>query len=1125
MFKKILFLLFVLVGCSVQSQTIATDFRSTKFFIKKDTVKFDSVAINPLRFKILNALLKPIPTSNYSVNFNEATLFIDAVKYPEITLEYFRFPAFLSKTYASYDEGLILPNGTYTKKLYSLTTNKKPSDVKLFEGLQTKGFISRGITSGNNQNAVTSAALDLEISGKLSNNVTLKANIWDTNIPIQENGYSQNISDFDRIFIEMFSDTWRVRAGDLSLENRNSFFAPFTKQASGLEVEATINKNLKVSASGALVRGKFNTFTIVGIEGNQGPYKITGANKEPNILIIGGSEKVYVNGLQISKGLDKQYTIDYNLGEITFNTTYPITNDMRIWIDFQYSDRNYTRFVTYESVTYQTEKLNISGFFYNENDAKNQPLQQALTDTQKQILADAGNNTDLMFAESAFIDTFDENKILYKKVPNGAVENFEYTTDETAEVYFVTFRNVGANSGDYILERSTAIGNIYAYAGLNQGNYAPITRLIPPTKSQIFVLKSDYNSTKKTKLFSEIAISNNDANLFSTLDNGQNTALAAKVGWQQILIDKKWQLTSNIQHEYAHKNFRTLQRWESVEFNRDWNLLTNNATKNYFQSEINLQNKKNDFLLYRYNHLNYLDTYTGNKHELQSEIQFNATSLFVDSSFLTNTSTLEDNTFFRAKATVEHHFSKSWLGAFTNLETNSRKNNTTKNYVNTSHRFKEVETYVGIGDTAKVFAKIGINYRNNDSIKENQFKEINNRKSIYINSKLIQNKNTNLQLYANYRLTENNFSNNEKSLNSRLIFNQQLFNNSVSLSTLYETSSGNVARQEYVYIKTEPGLGFYTWLDYNNDNVQDFDEFEVAEFQDQANYLRVPKPNLRFLATQRAKFRQAINVNFKLWKKEKGLKKILSYLDNESFLSVENEQSRVGNSFNFNPFNFDETNLLGLNFNLRNSLYFNKNLQKYSTTYTVAKLRSKQQFFIGAQENKTRTHQLDFAHKFATFWLFDFMTNFSKNTLETENFTNRNYNVITKGLLPKISFLYSKNNRLTAFYQYRNKRNSAADFETLKQQKFGLEYFYLSEKKHQITANVNVFLNNFEGNTNTPVAYQMLEGLQAGKNFTWNLLFNRKLNSFLNLNLNYLGRKSENSKTIHTGNVQLRAIF
>ena len=1117
--------MFLLIGFSIQSQTITTDFRSQKLSIQKDTVKFDSVAINPLQFRVLNKALKPIATAKYFVDFNNATLVIDTNKYQEITIEYYRFPEFLTKTYAPYDESVIVPNGTNTGKLYSLTTNKKASEVKLFDGLQTKGFISRGLTSGNNQNAVTNAALDLEISGKLSDKVTLKANIWDTNIPIQENGYSQNITDFDRIFIEMFADDWRVRAGDVSLMNKDSYFAPFTKQASGLEIEARINDHLKVSASGAIVRGKFNTFTIVGVEGNQGPYKIVGANNEPNIVIIGGSEQVYINGIKIEKGENKDFTIDYNLGEIRFNTTFPITNDMRIWIDFQYSDRNYTRFVTYESATYESEKLKISGFFYNENDAKNQPLQQALTENQKEVLANAGNNTDLMFSESAFLDPFDENKILYKKVTNGAVENYEYATEPNDELYFVTFTNVGANKGNYSIDRSTAIGTIYNYVGVNRGDYAPITRLIPPTKSQVFVLKSDYKASNKTKLSSEIAISNNDTNLFSRIDNDQNTGVAAKFGWQQIIIDKKWQLTSAINHEYAHQNFKTLQRWESVEFNRDWNLLTNNATKNYFQSTFNLQNQKKDFLLYKYNHLSYQDTYNGNKHELQSKIKRNNTSISIDGSFLTNTSTLEDNSFLRAKATIEHTFNKSWLGAFTNLETNSRKNISSNNFINTSHRYKELETYFGVGDTAKVFAKFGFNYRNNDSIKTNKFTEINNRKSFYINSKLVQNKNTNLSIYGNYRITENNFSEDEKSLNSRLIFNQKLFDNFINLNTLYETSSGNVARQEYVYIKTEPGLGFYTWIDYNSDGIQDFDEFEIAEFQDQASYLRVPKPNLRFLATQRAKFRQGINLNFNQWKTKKGFKKKLSHFNNESFLSIENEQSRIGNSFNFNPFNFDKEKIITLNFSVRNSLYYNKNLQKYSITFTYAKLRHKQQYFIGTQENNTKTHQIDFAHKFASFWLFDLMGKVSANDLQTENFNNRNYVIEGIEIQPKISFLYTQNNKLTAFYHYKNKENTSQDFEALRQQKFGLEYLYLSSEKNQITANINIFLNDFKGDTNTPVAYQMLEGLQAGENYTWNLLFNRKLNSFLNLNLNYLGRKSENSKTIHTGNIQLRATF
>ncbi len=1125
MIQRILFFFLLFIGLSVQSQTISKDFRVQKILVKKDTIQLDSVALNPQKFKVLDALSKKIPKEAYTIDFNKAKLIINSKKHTEITVTYFRLPDFITKIYTPFDEKFIQPNNVNTGKLYSLTTNKKASEIKLFDGLQTKGFISRGITSGNNQNAVTNSALDLEISGKLSKDITLRANIWDTNVPIQQNGYSQNITDFDRIFIEMFTDNWGVRAGDISLQNNQSYFLPFTKQVSGLQVKATINDNIKVAASGAVVRGRFSTFNITGVEGNQGPYKILGPNNETAILIIEGSDQVYINGVQIKRGENKDYTIDYNLGEIKFNTTYPITNDMRIWINFQYSERNFTRFITYNEASYKSDKFSVAGYFYSENDAKNQPIQQNLTTEQKILLENAGNNTNLMVAESAFIDTFNENKILYKKVNNGNEEIFEFSNNPTDELYTVTFTNVGSNLGDYNLSESTAIGNIFQYVGKNQGNYQPIIRLNPATKSQLFVVQSTYNPSKKTVINTEVALSNNDANLFSTIDDNQNQALATKIDWQQTLIDKKWQLKSTVSHEFVQENFKTVERWESIEFNRDWNILTNNATKSLLQSEFTLQNKQNDFILYRFNNLTYKDVFSGNKHELQSKMNFKNTSFFVDGSFLENTSTTEDNSFFVAKARAEQDFNKKWLGAFINFETNSRKNNTNQEFINTSHRFKEYETYFGIGDSTKVFAKFGLNYRDNDSIKSNAFTQINNRKTFYINSKIIQNEKTNLSVFANYRLTENNFIDDEKSLNSQVVFNQKLFKDFVNLGTVYETSSGNVARQEYIYVKTEPGLGFYTWIDYNNDGVKDFDEFEIAEFQDQAAYLRLPKPNIQFIATQRAKFTQSISLNPKSWSDQKGLKKILSHFYNQSFLSVANEQQRIGNSFNFNPFNFDENKLLGLSFNLRNSIYYNKNLQKNSITYTYGENRNKQQFFIGSQKNNINLHQVDYAHKFKTFWLFELMGKMAKNDLDTENFNSRNYTINANEVQPKISFLYNENNRFTAFYHFKNKENTLQDFELLKQQKFGFEYFYVNSEKNQISANVNMFLNDFTGNTNTPVAYQMLEGLQAGKNYTWTLLFNRKLNAFLNLNLNYLGRKAEGSRAIHTGSVQLRAIF
>jgi hypothetical protein len=67
--------------------------------------------------------------------------------------------------------------------------------------------------------------------------------------------------------------------------------------------------------------------------------------------------------------------------------------------------------------------------------------------------------------------------------------------------------------------------------------------------------------------------------------------------------------------------------------------------------------------------------------------------------------------------------------------------------------------------------------------------------------------------------------------------------------------------------------------------------------------------------------------------------------------------------------------------------------------------------------------------------------------------------------------------------------------------------------------------NKFVGDDLSPVAYQMLEGLQPGKNLTWRLLIQKNLTQFLDINLNYQGRKSETSKAIHTGSVQLRAYF
>jgi hypothetical protein len=61
---------------------------------------------------------------------------------------------------------------------------------------------------------------------------------------------------------------------------------------------------------------------------------------------VSGSERVYVNGTLLKRGENNDYTIDYNAGEIYLHRFSPSLSEMRIAIEYQFSDRNYTRFVT-----------------------------------------------------------------------------------------------------------------------------------------------------------------------------------------------------------------------------------------------------------------------------------------------------------------------------------------------------------------------------------------------------------------------------------------------------------------------------------------------------------------------------------------------------------------------------------------------------------------------------------------------------------------------------------------------------------------------------------------------------------------------------------------------------------
>ena len=234
---------------------------------------------------------------------------------------------------------------------------------------------------------------------------------------------------------------------------------------------------------------------------------------------------------------------------------------------------------------------------------------------------------------------------------------------------------------------------------------------------------------------------------------------------------------------------------------------------------------------------------------------------------------------------------------------------------------------------------------------------------------------------------------------------------------------------------------------------------------------------------------------------------------------------REGGNFDLNPFAESREGLLGLNASFRNSLFYNRGKQDHSLTYTFLNNRARNLLSVGSQETSNHSHQIQYAHLYKTHWLFSLSGKTIASALESENFQERNFEISGYQAAPKISYLFSKNAAWDVFFEYQLKENEMGLTEVLKQQRIGTSFNFATERKLTLNGEFSYYQNDFIGNPNSPVAFQMLEGLQPGENLTWRMLVQKNLTQYLDININYQGRKSETAQAIHTGNIQLRAFF
>jgi len=1052
----------------------------------------------------------------------------------------------LNRPLFMYDRSLITKKNTPQFEQYAIPINPyAPADL-FGDPLNKTGSISRGITFGNSQDLGVNSTLNMELSGKIAPNLSILASISDDNIPIQPDGNTNKLQEFDQIYIQLFNEHLKLVAGDFWLSRPNGFFMNYKKRAQGLSLENTwqvdSTKKIQTQFSAALSKGKFCRQIIPGIEGNQGPYRLRGAENEPYIIILAGTERVYIDGRLLERGQDRDYTINYNNGEVVFTSKNFITKDIRIVVEFQYADQNYARTLTQSATTLTTKRGRTWINAYSEQDAKNQPLQQQLSLQQKALLYQIGDT--LTEARLSSIDSigFTENKILYQlKDSLGYDSVLVFSIDPQKAVYFAVFTQVGMGNGDYVLDAYNALGKVYRWVapinGVAQGDYAPVKLLMPPKQKQMISSGFSVSLSKTYSLETEIAYTKNDVNTFSPFNAQDDHGISNRTKLTgKTLIGKKNLITleNTIEGEILNTNFSPIEQYRTVEFDRDWN--TRNMGYTGFQilsgASSKLVHKTNGFVKVDAKYFQIGSVYTGKKLSTDGNWKQANTRADWTAAYLVGDG-MNQSQFIRHKATFAKRFKQIELGYSDDHELNLFRDQN-KQLTNLSYQFFDYQFFIASADTSKAHYKIYFRERFDNRPQTDALLKAAKAQTIGAEVRLKRTKNQSLTIYTNYRSlnildTTLIKQRPENTMLGRIDHELKLWKGALTLNHFYEVGSGLELKKTFVYIKVNDGQGLYTWIDYNADGIKDLNEFEIAQYIDQASYIRIFSPSNAYRSTYSNEFNQSIYWRpEKLWTNPTGVKRVLSKFSDQARVRLQRKTSALQVDQLLNPYAsmLRDTTLIASSSNIKNTVFFNRLSTQFNADYTYSETAAKTLLASGYDSKSLRYHEVSFRANFFQKITLDMKAQQGLKVSLADYTLGRNYSVSYMTLQPALTFQPTTTFRATVDCRFTTKQNAlqyGGEQTVLKE--VGSSIKVNKTEKSSFQANIKAILIRYSGNTNSPVGYELLESLLPGMNYTWNMGLQRELSKNLQLSIQYLGRKSETGRTIHSGGMELRAFL
>lgn len=1052
----------------------------------------------------------------------------------------------IPKTYSLKDTGMILPldsrfSDLEKDKLYSLQGKRK---FQPFQALNSQGSLSRSIAVGNNQDAVLNSALNLQLSGNLGPKTRIRASISDNTVPVQAEGYTQQLRDFDRVYLEIENpDFGLIRGGDYNISPRQSTFLNFEKRISGGGLQTNFKTSSSASGAsvqleGGLARGRFARNRFQGEEGNQGPYKLTGANGEQFIIIISGSERVYIDGILLTRGQQYDYVIDYNAGELSFTALQPITRDKRIVVEFQYTEQNYLRSVAYGEGQFNSENWQSRVQYYSEQDSKGQPLGADLSDSEKAILSEVGDQIDQAFASTIVRSEFNPALVQYRLVDSLGFDSvLVFSTDSSEQMYNASFAFVGHGAGDYRLISSNANGRVFEWLapenGLSRGSYAPLKTLVAPNRLQVLNFNSagKFGKGKNQSLDLDIAASNNQVNLFSTRDLSNDDGVAGKLGyrWKPKLKRAKFELAAA--YQFNNPGFSTVERVFAVEFARDWNLPLNYQGP-LQNAVLDLKLKLDSVLLRSQTQILNSPLKEGWRQTLALAWQDSLWIGSVKTSITETEGLLLRERFWREQLETRYYLKPNiWLGLKSIGEWN-RKEISRDSLAANSYSFLEYQVFQGFGDTNSTFLELGFLQRYDDSVRISDLQPFTYAYTFFGRSSWRTKQNGRLQVatyYRNLQVLQPEELSLQRSLTTRINFQQPFFDRALRWQSFYESGAGTEPRRSFTFIEVPAGTGTHTHIDYNGNGIRELDEFEIAPTPDLATFVRVFSPNLEFLRTSSVKLGQTLNIQApNSWLSEKeGYKVWLQKFSMVSSYQLEQRTLLEGGLNELNPFREleSDTLLVAESNAFRQTLFFNRSLLGFGGEYSFNRSAGRNLLSFGIEERALDAHRLGLRYGFDENFILRLQAMREDKRNRSGNFQSRNFDLGRWTQDFSLTFQQAEKLSLTGAFQYRDEQSQGANENALQAQEYRMEVNYNLAKSIALQSELAYIRNNFEGDVNSPSAFEMLQAFKPGDNLSLTVTLQRTFLKNIVISLNYAGRFSRESFAIHTGNFQVKAFL